>query len=68
MKDVKSKKRWDGQFFNNSLPEANSSHLKQWGWKMSFLLERPPVRCYVSFWECSLPAKFCRGKAEPDRT
>ena len=24
-----------------TLPETNSSHLKHWGWKMSFLLGRP---------------------------
>ena len=29
----------------NALPEANSSHLKHWGWKMSFLVTRPPGRC-----------------------
>ena len=31
-----------------TLPETNSLHLKHWGWKMSFLLGRPPDRCYVS--------------------
>ncbi len=25
--------------------------LKHWGWKMSFLLGRPILRCYVSFRE-----------------
>ena len=35
-----------------TLPETNSSHLKHRAGKMSFLLERPPGRCYVSFGEC----------------
>ncbi len=28
--------------------------LKHWGWKMSYLLKRPPGRCYVCFWESNL--------------
>ena len=29
----------------NALPEANRSHLKHRGWKMSFVVKRPPGRC-----------------------
>lgn len=28
-----------------------TQHLKNWGWKTSFVLEWLPDRCYVSFWE-----------------
>ena len=35
-----------------TLPEINSSHLKIDGWKTTFLLGRPFMRCYVSFREC----------------
>ena len=34
-----------------TLPETNSSHLKMYGWKTTFLLGRPSFRGYVSFRE-----------------
>ena len=35
----------------NTLPETNSSHLKHWGWKTTFLLGRPIFRGDGSFGE-----------------
>ena len=32
-----------------TLPETNSSHLKMYGWKTTFLLGMPIFRCYVNF-------------------
>ena len=31
-------------------PETNSLHVNHWGWKMSFLLGRPPGRCELFVW------------------
>ena len=33
----------------HTLPETNSLHLKNGGWKMNFLLGNPIFSCYVSF-------------------
>ena len=38
---------------SNRCLEIILPHWKHLGWKMSFLLGRPPTRCYVSFWECN---------------
>ena len=35
-------------------------HLKQWGWKMSFLLERPHTRCYVCLRSVYTPSDFIK--------
>ena len=48
------------QVIGYTLPETNGLHLEMDGWKMSFLLERPIFRGYVSLRGCKILACFIR--------
>ena len=46
-----------------TLPETNSSHLKHWGWKMSFLFGSASCQVRtVSFRECMISLRFFRWR------